>query len=63
MMAHNLCYTTLLDKTTIERMNLQEGRDYVKTPNNGKPRLRLGTLIYSRADGSFCLQISLRLQI
>ncbi len=34
MMAHNLCYTTLLDKTTIERLKLEEGKDYVKTPNN-----------------------------
>jgi hypothetical protein len=36
MMAHNLCYTTLLDKATIERLHLVEGTDYVKTPNNGK---------------------------
>ncbi|KAK8845540.1 hypothetical protein IAR55_006255 [Kwoniella newhampshirensis] len=34
MMAHNLCYTTLLDKTTIERLKLVEGEDYVHTPNN-----------------------------
>jgi DNA polymerase delta subunit 1 len=36
MMAHNLCYTTLLDKTTIDRLRLEEGSDYVKTPNNGQ---------------------------
>lgn len=36
MMAHNLCYTTLLDKTTIDRLRLEEGTDYVKTPNNGQ---------------------------
>ncbi|EIW67930.1 DNA polymerase delta subunit 1 [Tremella mesenterica] len=34
MMAHNLCYTTLLDKGTIERLKLVEGEDYVHTPNN-----------------------------
>ncbi|ORX34769.1 putative delta DNA polymerase [Kockovaella imperatae] len=34
MMAHNLCYTTLLDKATIERLNLVEGEDFVHTPNN-----------------------------
>ncbi|BEI82815.1 hypothetical protein CcaverHIS002_0306830 [Cutaneotrichosporon cavernicola] len=34
MMAHNLCYTTLLDKSTIERLKLVEGEDYVQTPNN-----------------------------
>ncbi|WVR03623.1 hypothetical protein IAU60_000616 [Kwoniella sp. DSM 27419] len=34
MMAHNLCYTTLLDRTTIERLKLVEGQDYVHTPNN-----------------------------
>ncbi len=36
MMAHNLCYTTLLDKPTIDRLKLVEGVDYVHTPNNGK---------------------------
>jgi len=36
MMAHNLCYTTLLDKATIERLKLVEGVDYVQTPNNGE---------------------------
>ncbi|VDB88666.1 unnamed protein product [Peniophora sp. CBMAI 1063] len=34
MMAHNLCYTTLLDKNTIERMGLQKDIDYIQTPNN-----------------------------
>ncbi|TID23937.1 hypothetical protein CANINC_003098 [Pichia inconspicua] len=33
MMAHNLCYTTLLSKKTIERLELKEGVDYTKTPN------------------------------
>ena len=36
MQAHNLCYTTLLDKATIERLKLVEGQDYVHTPNNGE---------------------------
>jgi DNA polymerase delta subunit 1 len=36
MQAHNLCYTTLLDKGTIERLKLVEGEDYVHTPNNGE---------------------------
>lgn len=35
MMAHNLCYTTLLDKATIDRLHLVEQVDYVRTPNNG----------------------------
>ena len=35
MMAHNLCYTTLLDKATIDRLKLVKGVDYVQTPNNG----------------------------
>lgn len=34
-MAHNLCYTTLLEKPTIDRLSLVEGEDYVRTPNNG----------------------------
>jgi DNA polymerase delta subunit 1 len=37
MMAHNLCYTTLLDKNTIDRLNLVKDVDYIQTPNNGTP--------------------------
>lgn len=35
MMAHNLCYTTLLDKSTVDRLGLVKDVDYVQTPNNG----------------------------
>ncbi|KAG6868419.1 hypothetical protein C0993_003363 [Termitomyces sp. T159_Od127] len=35
MMAHNLCYTTLLDKPTIDRLKLVKDVDYIQTPNNG----------------------------
>lgn len=35
MMAHNLCYTTLLDKATIDRLGLIKGEDFIQTPNNG----------------------------
>lgn len=35
MMAHNLCYTTLLEKSTIDRLNLIKDVDYTQTPNNG----------------------------
>lgn len=35
MMAHNLCYTTLLDKATIDRLKLVKDQDYIQTPNNG----------------------------
>ncbi|KIK61596.1 hypothetical protein GYMLUDRAFT_42607 [Collybiopsis luxurians FD-317 M1] len=34
MMAHNLCYTTLLDKDTIARLELVKDIDYIQTPNN-----------------------------
>jgi DNA polymerase delta subunit 1 len=37
MMAHNLCYTTLLEKNTIDRLNLVKDVDYIQTPNNGTP--------------------------
>jgi DNA polymerase elongation subunit (family B) len=37
MMAHNLCYTTLLEKSTIDRLGLVKDVDYIQTPNNGKP--------------------------
>ncbi|ORY95678.1 DNA polymerase family B-domain-containing protein [Syncephalastrum racemosum] len=35
MQAHNLCYTTLVTKDTIQRLGLREGRDadYIETPN------------------------------
>jgi len=35
MMAHNLCYTTLLDLPTIERLGLKAEEDYIQTPNGG----------------------------
>ncbi|KZP26619.1 delta DNA polymerase [Athelia psychrophila] len=47
MMAHNLCYTTLLDKPTIERLGLERDRDYIQTPNNdffATPTKRKGLL-------------------
>ncbi|ORX91873.1 hypothetical protein K493DRAFT_325449 [Basidiobolus meristosporus CBS 931.73] len=34
MMAHNLCYTTLLNPSTISKYNLQKDVDYSVTPNN-----------------------------
>jgi len=36
MMAHNLCYTTLLEKAIINRMGLVKDVDYIQTPNNGQ---------------------------
>ena len=36
MMAHNLCYTTLLDKGTIDRLKLVPDEDYIQSPNNGE---------------------------
>lgn len=34
MMAHNLCYTTLVDKRTIDELELVKDVDYILTPNN-----------------------------
>ncbi|KAG0670580.1 DNA-directed DNA polymerase delta [Maudiozyma exigua] len=34
MMAHNLCYTTLCNKSTVERLGLKKDEDYIITPNN-----------------------------
>lgn len=31
--AHNLCYTTLLNKTSVERLGLKKDDDYIVTPN------------------------------
>ncbi|RXW20670.1 hypothetical protein EST38_g5195 [Candolleomyces aberdarensis] len=38
MMAHNLCYTTLLDKGTIDRLHLVKDTDYIQTPNNASSK-------------------------
>ncbi len=35
-MAHNLCYTTLLDRATVDRLKLVKDQDYIQTPNNGQ---------------------------
>lgn len=35
MMAHNLCYTTLLEREVADRLKLVENEDYVRTPNGG----------------------------
>ncbi|KAI0460955.1 DNA-directed DNA polymerase delta [Komagataella kurtzmanii] len=47
MMAHNLCYTTLLNKPTIDRLGLVKDKDYILTPNGDffvKEDLRKGIL-------------------
>ncbi|WEW61216.1 DNA-directed DNA polymerase delta [Emydomyces testavorans] len=31
--AHNLCYTTLLNKTSVEKLSLKKDEDYIVTPN------------------------------
>ena len=33
MQAHNLCYTTLLNKTSVDKLNLVKDEDYIVTPN------------------------------
>jgi DNA polymerase delta subunit 1 len=33
MQAHNLCYTTLLNKQSVEKLNLKKDEDYIVTPN------------------------------
>ena len=33
MQAHNLCYTTLLNKETITKLNMKKDEDYIQTPN------------------------------
>ncbi|KAJ1749868.1 DNA-directed DNA polymerase delta [Coemansia sp. RSA 1821] len=47
MMAHNLCYTTLLNRQTIDRLGLVEGVDYTVTPTKDyfvKSHKRVGLL-------------------
>lgn len=33
IMAHNLCYTTLLNKNIVDKMNMVKDEDYIVTPN------------------------------
>ncbi|PNS19261.1 DNA polymerase delta catalytic subunit [Sphaceloma murrayae] len=33
MQAHNLCYTTLLNKNAVEKLNMKKDEDYIVTPN------------------------------
>jgi DNA polymerase delta subunit 1 len=33
MQAHNLCYTTLLNKQSVEKLNFKKDEDYIVTPN------------------------------
>ena len=45
--AHNLCYTTLLNKTSVEKLNLKKDEDYIVTPNGDlfcTSKLRKGLL-------------------
>lgn len=55
MMAHNLCYTTLLDEDMIKALKLIEDVDYVKTPNNGEAVSETGACSHSDADDSYRL--------
>ena len=47
MMAHNLCYTTLLDSDTIKRLELVVDVDYVVTPNNGNFSVISGEIFFN----------------
>lgn len=45
--AHNLCYTTLLNKTAVERFGFKKDEDYIVTPNGDMfctPKVRKGLL-------------------
>lgn len=45
--AHNLCYTTLLNRNSVEKFGLKKGEDYIVTPNGdmfATTKLRKGLL-------------------
>ena len=45
--AHNLCYTTLLNKNSVEKLHLKKDEDYIVTPNGDmfcKSHIRKGLL-------------------
>ncbi|KAL1649133.1 DNA-directed DNA polymerase delta [Diplodia intermedia] len=55
--AHNLCYTTLLNKTSVEKLNLKKDDDYIVTPNGdmfatSKVRKGLLTQIFEELLGA-----------
>ncbi|KAK0609876.1 DNA polymerase delta catalytic subunit [Lasiodiplodia hormozganensis] len=55
--AHNLCYTTLLSKTSAEKMGLKKDEDYIVTPNGdmfctAKVRKGLLTQIFEELLGA-----------
>lgn len=52
-MAHNLCYTTLVEKLTIDRLNLVKDIDYIQTPNNGKCTIVCETCVLIRIADFF----------
>lgn len=57
MQAHNLCYTTLIDKKSIESFGLKKDEDYIVTPNGDmfvttKQRKGLLTIILEELIGT-----------
>ena len=54
MMAHNLCYTTLLEKSIIARMGLIKDVDYIQTPNNGQSLQQTYTQALISNNRSLC---------
>ena len=50
MMAHNLCYTTLVEKPAIDRLGLVKDVDYIQTPNNGQSSRIRAQVFYSSAN-------------
>lgn len=58
MMAHNLCYTTLLDPGLVQKLGLKKDEDYIVTPNNGKPQ-NLRRLARARTQPYYLLSFRL----
>lgn len=57
MMAHNLCYTTLLNAATIDRLGLQKDVDYIQTPNNGASERAFQTFFSWRGLLRLCAKL------
>lgn len=47
MMAHNLCYTTLLNADLITKYGLQKGDDFIVTPSGGNYLIRICACCFS----------------
>jgi DNA polymerase delta subunit 1 len=62
MMAHNLCYTTLLDPKDVSRYQLQSDQ-FIRSPSGGKRAQRTKTERFSIHFLEFCLDLFVKAHV